>query len=176
VRKPVLDELLKLVQIANQAIQVLALLVGASWAYFKFIRGRTFTRRAEAGVEGALLTLGQDLVIKAKVSLQNTGLSRLPLSAEEKVVRVYGSPRSQWSTKRNLAWEQDPLVLAPVLKDHSWVEAQESVSDEVLIPVPSGDWVAFKIQVLIVGAPPRQTSWVSNAILPAEINPVVVAR
>ena len=166
-----MDELFKLAQIVNQAAQVLALVVGASWAYFKFIRGRTFARRGEVEVEGVLRGYGQDWVVQAKVLLRNTGLSRLPLRQRSKIARLYGTSRSKWSTERNFGWEK--LMLTPVLEKHAWVEAQESVKDEVLIPVRQGDWLALKIEVEIWGKPHRGrrtgSRWMATTIVTADV-------
>jgi hypothetical protein len=73
----------------DHLVTTLAVLVGGTWAYFKYVRGRTFASRAEVAVSGALYTADQQQIIKATVALKNTGASKLALERQGKVIRVH---------------------------------------------------------------------------------------
>jgi hypothetical protein len=180
-----MDEWATVAATANHAITGLAVLVGGAWAYFKFVRGRTFARRAELDVSGSLFTFGDDRIVKATVTLRNAGLSKLPLKNNGKFVRLYGSPAVSWTPNANIFWQQ--LMHTPIFEGHQWVEAQETVTDEVLIPVPfleakgeGGGWLAFRVHAQVWGerrpghrAGPR---WGATTLVPADIDPAVAHR
>jgi hypothetical protein len=66
-----------------------AVVIGGVWAYFKFVRGRTFARRAELDISPALEQSADSLYLAVTITLKNTGLSKLPLNKDMKVVRKY---------------------------------------------------------------------------------------
>jgi hypothetical protein len=172
-----MDGWVKLAEIANDVATTLAILVGGAWAYFKFLRGRTFASRAELEVAGSLFAYDRDQIIHAKVTLTNMGLSKLSLMPSGKVIYLYGIPASQWSPEGNVEWQK--LVVSKVLEGHRWIEAQETVSDDALIPVPirgyapDENWLAFRLQAQVWGKRPkgrkRGTRWIASVTVPAGI-------
>jgi hypothetical protein len=165
----VLDDALKATQALLAVAQALAILVGGAWVYFKFIRGRTFAPRAELDIQAELVVLGDRQLVKAKVALKNSGLSKLQLRDHAKVVRIFASPTSAWSPKANLVWQK--LIVTEVFVDHGWVEAQETITDAILVPIDqsSGPWLAFRAQASVwaerrVGQS-SGTRWLTNTIL-----------
>jgi hypothetical protein len=150
--------------------QTIAIVVGAAWVYFKFIRGRTFARRAELQIRGDMMTIANRQVMKAVVQLKNTGLSKLPLDRKATWVELLATPSSSWMARTNLEWLD--RMLTPVFVDHGWVESQETISDEVLMPIDprEGDqWLAFRLHVEVWGKRPwyrrKGTRWVANTIV-----------
>lgn len=153
--------------------QTIAIVVGAAWVYFKFIRGRTFARRAELEISGGLMEIADRQVMKAVIELKNTGLSKLPLRVDLNSVELLATPSSSWAAQTNLRWEK--RMDTPILGDHKWVESQETISDEVLLPIDTreGDpWLAFRLHVEVWGKRPwyrrKGTKWVANTIVPAQ--------
>jgi hypothetical protein len=117
-------------------VQALAILVGGGWAYFKFIRGRTFAYRGELDIESSFVK-GTDAVgaLRVCVTFKNTGLSQIPLNENAKQVNVYTTSAESWDPAKNVDWGAH-LKLTPLFEEHDWIEAQEIVTDEVLVPVP----------------------------------------
>jgi hypothetical protein len=111
-----------------------AVLIGGLWAYFKFIRGRTFANRAELHISSYIDDTEGRRSIGVGVRLENAGLTKIDLAKNRGIVWVYGTSGSEWSGGRNAKWHQ--LMLTLVLVDHKWIEAQETIEDDVLIPVP----------------------------------------
>ena len=171
-----LDDTVKVAQVLLAVAQALAIGVGGAWIYFKFIRGRTFAPRAELDIDAELLVIGDKEVIRAKVTLKNAGLSKLPLRDRSKVVRLSATPISSWSPQTNFAWQK--LMMTEIFEDHGWVEAQETITDAILLPVDSSDgpWLAFRAQASVWAERPVGRSsgmrWLSNAILPARVSQV----
>ncbi len=171
-----MDDWVKLTQIMANVAQAAAILVGGAWVYFKFLRGRTFARRAQVDVEGTMTVVEDKRVIKAKVTVTNAGLSRVPLRKDFKWVEMSASTAAPEEPGANVDWE--PLMTSNVLTENGWVESQEAISDEVLFPVPepvNGVWRAFRLQVQVWTTPflghPNGTAWVDNTIVLARTEP-----
>lgn len=165
-----MDDWVKLAQIVANAAQATAVIVGGVWVYFKFLRGRTFARRAQVEVEGTMTVVEHKRLIKAKVTLTNAGLSRLPLRKDFKWVEMSASTAAPEELGAEVDWE--PIMTSNVLTENGWVESQEAISDEVLFPVPeptNDAWRAFRLQAQVWTTPflghPNGTAWVDNTIV-----------
>jgi hypothetical protein len=117
--------------IANGAT-VLTVGVGGAWAYYKFVRGRTFHRRGEPSIDAELVQHADLRAIRATPSFVNTGGSNIPLSA--KIMRVYAFTADDLDNKGRPNWEE--VASAPVFTDHKHVESQETIRDDVFVKVP----------------------------------------
>jgi hypothetical protein len=165
-----MDDIVKITQAIASVAQALAIVVGGAWVYFKFLRGRTFARRAELDLEATLAVVSDKPLIKAKASLRNTGLSRLPLKPDFKWIELAATTASPAMEGANVAW--DSIMSSDVFVKHAWVEAQETIDDEVLFPVPAApddSWRAFRLAMEIWGAPTvvrrRSTRWTDSTIV-----------
>jgi hypothetical protein len=117
-------------------VQAVAILLGGGWAYFKFIHGRTFAYRAELDVQSSFIPgTGEMAALHVCVTFRNIGLSQIPLSKNVKQIYTYATRGDDWNTARNVDWG-DYLKLTPVFEEQKSIEAQEIVTDDVLVPVP----------------------------------------
>lgn len=156
-------------------VNIAAVVVGGSWAYFKFAKGRTFAYRMETELRAALLAGNDARALDVTVELRNTGASRIPLSDVVKVAYVYGVQRSSWRSHASLDWGEQ-LRVVPIFERHEWVEAQEVISDEMLVPVPHEDgeeWLAYRIECMVASADrPRRRPlrWTAYTVVPAGLD------
>jgi hypothetical protein len=68
-----LDNVKTVVDIIGTGVTAAAVIIGGIWAYFKFVKGRTFRPRLEVGLAGQWrLFNGKDL-LHARVTLKNIG-------------------------------------------------------------------------------------------------------
>lgn len=173
-----MNEWANIADIVSSLATAAGIVLGGLWAYFKFIRGRTFASRAELTVAGSMFNGPSGRAVKAIVSVKNTGLTKIALQSDGKIVRLDGVPQSELSAaasgQANISWQE--LMLTAILEDHEWIEAQETVTDEVLLAVSGGgssaghdEWIAFRLRVAILAAPRRLhrrgASWAANVIM-----------
>ena len=159
--------------VASNIVTSLAVLVGGVWAYFKFIKGRTFAHRAELDVSPSLETSAGSLYLSVTVTLKNTGLSKLPLNDNMKVVRLLGIAHASDGAVSSAKWER--ILTMPILDQHAWLEAQETVTDTVVYSLHSrtdgkvSGPAAYQVEA-IVGARRRLitrkgTRWQARAVV-----------
>lgn len=143
--------------------QVVAILVAAVWAYFKFARGRTFAERLEASVDATPFQRRGISALRIRASATNTGASIVYLKDHAKIVRVYATALADATPGVSLDWGKH-LVVMSVLTDHNWIEAQETVSEELLAAVPYSGRLAYRVE-LVIGSK-KNKRWSASAIVP----------
>jgi hypothetical protein len=171
-------------------VAIAAIAGGAIWGYYKFVRGRTFHRRAEVDVDASLLASDEASAIRAKITLENTGGANIPLRA--KAVKVLSYTHRDVDENGRPVWRD--VAIAPIFQDHGWLESQETITDEVLVPLlgekdQPANVLAFRVTCLVYEERRRQrrgkkqadedsresdeTSivWTTNAIVPARLAP-----
>jgi hypothetical protein len=142
--------------VAYNIVTSSAVVVGGVWAYFKFVRGRTFANRAELNVTANFDGSPDQVYFCATVTLKNTGLSRLPLNSDMKAIRIFGAAASEGDAGE-VKWER--ISTLPILDQHGWLEAQETVTDTIVYQVPlsgqnGSNYAIYQVEA-IVGARPR---------------------
>lgn len=153
-------------------VQIAAIILGTIWAYYKFVRGRTFHRRAELTIAGSLLE-SETPTVRAHASMKNTGGSVIPLRA--KVLRVTTFSPGDLDTKGRPEWRE--IAHAPVFQDHDWIESQETIADDVLCPVPNiaADIAAIRVTGLVYEEKKKRwykrergdsITWTAKSIIP----------
>jgi hypothetical protein len=153
-------------------VQIAAVVVAGIWAYYKFVRGRTFARRAELEVAASLLETDGASAVRIQPTLRNTGAAKIPLRA--KVVYVYAVSREGWRAR--VDWG-DRIASAALFANHAWLEAQETIVDDVIVPLDvarTEGALAFRVECRVYeqrGAGGKGgIRWTANAVVPASLH------
>jgi hypothetical protein len=142
-------------------VQAGAIVAAGGWAYLKYLKGQPFSSRAQLSVAATMVELGDLRALSVQVELRNVGERRMDLG--EKTVSVYGVTRENWTSSEPVQWGA-PLAELPTLDPEEWVEPQEGLSDELLVPVPQtldtgpDAILAYKVVVDVEQVKPR-ISW-----------------
>jgi hypothetical protein len=96
-------------------VQVLGILVGGGFVYFKFIRGRTFARRGELNLDATVIAVGKRPVIRVALTFKNTGLSLIRFEPDAKVVYLEATSTADWSPGGNFHWQD--VMTTPVFEE-----------------------------------------------------------
>lgn len=137
--------LTEVTQPAQQIAQTAAIVVGGVWAYAKFFRGRVFRPRAELHITASLARMGGDAALVAKLSMTNEGLSRIIFQSDLAMVKLDVLPDAACRPGANPAWEENVMV-SSVFGAHSWLEPGETIEEELVIPPPGVEAVAYRLR------------------------------
>jgi hypothetical protein len=154
---------------ADHLTQALALVVGGTWAYLKYLRGRTFAYRADIALAAELVDPGGRPAVMTRLSVKNAGLSKLPLKPGGKVLHLYATSASTWAPPAELEWTR--LLTTLVLAEHEWIEPGETVTEDTLLPLPTDDagWLAVRVEAQVWSKRRRRrpggTKWSATATL-----------
>lgn len=102
----------------------------------KFMRGRTFSQRAELIAEAQVTRGGGGTpdLLSVSVEFRNLGLSRITLAKDECLVSTYVARKGGWSPNHNLHWGQEAVLLTPLFDRETAVEANDILHEKLLIP------------------------------------------
>ena len=148
-------------------ITALAIIVGGTWAYFKFAKGRTFRPRIEIDMSGQWREVEGKKWLQARIRVKNIGASKIALEQKGTGLRV-----------RVLAADQPPPPDAAVwitrktckiFVKHSWIEPGETISDDILLnlgvaPTP----VLFEGRIIMPRKIARNISVNASQVIPAD--------
>jgi len=159
-------------------VAVVGTLVAGAFTYLKFFRGRTFAPRLELGVKGELLVDGEARCLLATLTLKNVGLSKVELDARVTRLEValyergayeflYANPPADGAEVVRPAYWGEPHPFR-VFTPHGWVESGETIADQLLVTIPAGDYLAYRL-TFVATAPEtelrRTIDWTVTAIV-----------
>lgn len=156
------------------ALQAVAIVVGGFFAYYKFVKGRTFHRRAELSVDAELIHGSEPKAVRAHVELEDTGASDIPLRLKTLGVSAYEGQEDQFG---NPVWREIAKYV-PLFTAHTLIESQETIEEDVLIPLPpSSTALAYRVTGEVYedrrgnhfGPKTGATVWTGNSIVPVTI-------
>ncbi|MEN3329171.1 MAG: hypothetical protein V7638_3978 [Acidobacteriota bacterium] len=125
----------------------LGIVLGGLWAYFKFFKGRTFHRRLEPKITAKIVDQGNTKILIASMELTNIGLTVVylnPLTSIDVYVINLRTPTDLSSVRLG----HTPRSFR-VFKNHSWIEPEETIRDEMMLRLPNGDNVSYQLKLVV---------------------------
>lgn len=137
-----------LVEMAGTTVTAMALIVGGTWAYFKFVKSREFRPRLDVAVTGRWIDVESRPHFLVRVTVKNIGTSDVQLLETGSGLRVCTLDEPlPGRTKR--VWKQ--VAIVGVLRESQWLEPQERVSDEVLLDLRTTGPVPCQLEARMIG-------------------------
>ncbi len=134
--------------IAQKTAATVAIVVGGGWAYFKFVRGRTFRRRLELTISGEVRRRPGVVYLLTNSTVKNIGLAKFEINHEKSGLRVMTHTSDNPVTEARLA-EWEPLSTWPILEGQGLLEPGEPAAEELLIEVSDEGFLVFKLQLWV---------------------------
>lgn len=151
--------------IAQKTAATVAIVGTAGWAYFKFVRGRTFRRRLELTISGEVRRGPGIVYLLTNSTAKNIGLSKFEIDHDKSGLRVMTHASEGAVTEPRLA-EWQPLSTWPVFEGHGLLEPGEPAAEELLIEIPDEGFSAFRLQLWVSST--RDESWEVTAVVNLE--------
>ena len=152
----------ELASIIRDIATALALIIGGGFAYFKFVRGRTFTERLKAGVDAELESARNLLLVNASAQAANIGLREFHLAREGTALRLFAHRLSEPASEaREAEWEH--VGSWRVFEDREVLEPAEEVTEHKIIETPGGEFSAFMLELIVYSRSGR--NWKSTAVV-----------
>lgn len=151
------------VTIAGEAVKTLAILFGGAWAYWKFVRGRTFRRRLELTLSGTTFDRKGSRYLSGVAQLKNVGLSRVAIEQEGTAIEVFRVRDIESHIK-----EEDFETLEVFVK-HGWIEPGETIEEPFLLVIAEADetmiGVRLHLRIISRGIVSRAIEWNAGAFV-----------
>lgn len=159
-------------------ITSVGIVLGGLWAYFKFFRGRVFHARLEPKVTATIVDQGDSKNLIVSMELNNVGLGVVYLSSLTSI-DVYETNLATSTQLTGIKWGDSPKTFR-AFANHSWIEPEETVRDEIMIRLANADDISHRL-VLVVRSENRSirkrwTSWQKRQTLGGKWSSTCVAR
>jgi hypothetical protein len=114
-------------------VTALAVVIGGIWAYFKFVRGRTYRPRLAVKMLAQWRLVDERHLLHARIIVTNIGASVVTLRQPGTGLRISLLSPRQLDPPSSASW--DVVGVFDILRDHQWIEAGETVSDDQLLDI-----------------------------------------
>ena len=129
----------------EQITKLVGIAVAAVWAYFNFVKSRTYYPRMEMTASGEIRESGSQKYVVPRITLKNIGNSKIALINRGSGYRIWISTEGPEQSGEMLWMDGKPVY--SMFEQHHWIEPGESIFDETrLIRLPAS-CVAVKIEV-----------------------------
>jgi|SRR5229473_6209816 len=143
----------------KKIVEIVAIITGGVWTYYRFIRGRIYHPRLESAVHGrAFAQNGTDYLI-ASFRLKNLGNSKTSITNGSGLRLFSCDLHSVVTPPDEPRWTR--LATFPVFAKHGWIESGETISDEILCALPPNQ-IAIKLELRICG---HKIEWNTKTVI-----------
>lgn len=153
------------IEIIKNLVETVAVVIGAGWAYFKFVKGRTFQASLIPLVTGRLIVIDDRVYLAVTIQIKNVGQSKIDFNQSGSALIVYGYNASDENEIHTVA--DIRLSSFPILEgtDEEEIEPNQIIQKDRLIAVPKPLKLGYRLEAMIVSAGSDYGCWRSTAIV-----------
>jgi hypothetical protein len=133
----------------DTVVKIAAVIVGGAWTYLNYVRGRTYSRRLELAVSGAVTERDDVYFFNGECRAKNVGLSKISIGHFQTNVLV-SAIRLARAKDGWLYTDSEDLIALPLFERHGWIEPGETISEPVSAPVGKGAQMLLGIRTEVI--------------------------
>ena len=138
----------EVIEAAKNVFEMGAIVGGGAWAYFKFIKGRTFKESLVPAVAGKFSYIDDVLYLIVTTQIKNVGLSKIEFDRNGSALIVFEYNSSSATEIHTVA--ENRLTAFDVLDENDrYIEPSEIIEDQRFIAVPGPLKIAYRLEVQI---------------------------
>ena len=145
-----------------KAAQVLAIIVGGWWGYFKFIKGRTYQESLIPKVSGKLTTIDSQTYLIANIRVQNVGQSVIEFAPDASSLKVFGYRKQ---TPSEIMPVSDIKLAQFVALDTLSIEPNEIIERTRFISIPIEVRLGLRLELQIISKHRKKYSWITSSLI-----------
>jgi len=142
-------------EIVWRGATVLGIVAGGLFAYYKFLKGRTFAPRIEPTISGSVIRKDGTIYLQASATAKNTGLSKVNVDHSITSVRLF----SRRAGEGNWSW----LSTLDVFSAQEVLEPGQAVGIPFWYEVPEDNYLALRLY-LVVARDARKQWWAMSIV------------
>lgn len=128
----------------QNVVQVFALCAGGCWAYFKFVKARTFQQSLTPAVSGHFVMLDGVVYLIATIQIKNVGSSRIDFDCETSALILYEYVPS--SDIYGVKYKRLTSLALFEAKKERYVEPNEAIEVQQFISIPGPLKLAYRLE------------------------------
>lgn len=160
-----------IIEASKNVVEMGAVAAGGVWAYFKFVKGRTFKESLTPAVSGRFASIDGVIYLIATTQIKNVGLSKIEFDREGSALILFEYNPSSQNEIHTVA--DNRLTSFEVFSEKDrYIEPNEIIDGQRFIAVPGPLKLAYRLEVEIAstaGFTWRATNIVDKTSLSASI-------
>jgi len=145
----------------------IAIVVGAIWAYFKFIKDRVYRPRLDISIEPRVFIIENRENLLCHLVVKNIGTSKVAL-VQEGTCLILTRGDSGGEPYRMPTWAESSVY--EVFPDHDWIESGETIHHDLSVALPPQRRDVLMLKLRLICKQRRgNIETTSRAILPPGI-------
>jgi hypothetical protein len=138
----------ELVDMIGTSVTSAALIVGGIWAYFHFVKRRTYRPRLDVSLTGNWHTVEGSPLLLAHIGATNIGASAVRLRQRGTGLRISALAESRVEAPAPCDWQS--LGVFEIFEEHEWIEPGETICDDLLLRLPFAAPMLCRFEVRLV--------------------------
>jgi hypothetical protein len=131
--------------------QGLAFIAGGIWAYFKFVKGRTFQESLTPVVAGKFVSIDGEVFLVVTTQIKNVGLSKITFNQTGSALIIFEYTPTPSPEIHTVADSRLTSFDVFAQKDR-YIEPNEIIEGQRLIAIPKSVSLAYRLELEIVSA------------------------
>ena len=145
-----------------KAAQILAILLGGWWGYFKLIKGRTYQESLIPTVSGKLLTIDSQTYLVVNISVKNVGQSLVEFARDASSLTIFGYTKPPPTAIMPV---KDDELAQFVALDELSIEPNEIIENMHFMSIPIEVRLGFRLELRIISNHRKKYSWKTSFIV-----------
>jgi hypothetical protein len=141
--------------------QGLAFIAGGFWAYFKFVKGRTFKESLIPGVTGKFTSINNVNYLLVTIQIKNVGASKIEIDHRSALIILEYTTSP--STELHSVDDKRAGAFDVFNKSEKYIEPNEIIEAQRLIAMPTPLKIAYRLEVEV--ASKKGYTWRANYIV-----------
>lgn len=165
-----------LADVAQKTAATAAIVIGAAWAYFKFVATRQLRTKIESAITANVREASGRTFLFATLEAKNISDGKIDLQMDYSVLTVRGmtvekivnreTPESPPTDAEKYGGHHEPIDVIPIVPaDRPLIEPEETLAADIVIEIPKPDsYMAVELEMQIVST--KNDKWTLNRIIP----------
>jgi len=143
------DRTKSVIEASKDVLEMLAVAAGGVWAYFKFVKGRTFKESLSPAVSGKFVSIDGVNYLIAATQIKNVGLSKIEFNREGSALILFEYSPSFQDEIHTVA--ENRLTSFEIFGDKDrYIEPNEIIVGQRFIALPNSLKLAYRLEVEVV--------------------------
>ena len=151
-------------------VQILAILAGGWWAYFKFIKGRAYQESLIPAVAGKLISIESKTYLVANIRVKNVGQSVINFAPDASSLRVFGYTESM---SKEIVSVDDTKLAQFVALDDLYIEPNEAIEKTRFISIPTEVKLGLRLELEIISSHKNYT-WGTSFLVEKTLSNAII--
>ena len=146
----------------QSVVQTVAFVLGGSWAYYKFVKGRSFQDSLSPAISGRFASIDGAVYLVVSIQIKNAGATKVDFNHEGSALIVYEYTVTSETEIHNVA-DRRLTTFELFQPSQKYIEPNEVIELRKFFAIPEPVKLGYRIDVEVLSA--TGLNWTASAIV-----------